>query len=44
MDIALCHVWIAARHFGKKVDFTSDQEAQAHPPARDDYVITMKIT
>jgi nitroreductase len=44
MGIALCHVWIAARHFGKKVDFTLDEEAQAYPPAGDDYVVTMKIS
>jgi nitroreductase len=44
LGIALCHVWIAGRHFGKKVDFRSDREAQTHTPAGHDYVITMKIS
>ena len=43
MGIALCHVWIAARRFGKEVEFILDQEAQNNPPAGHDYVITMKI-
>jgi nitroreductase len=43
MGIALCHVWIAAKHFGKGVEFISDQEAQNHPPAGHDYVITLNI-
>jgi nitroreductase len=43
MGIALCHVWITARRFGKEVEFISDQGAQNNPPAGHDYVITMKI-
>ncbi len=43
MGIALCHAWIAARHFGKEVEFSSDQEAQNHPPAGHDYVTTMRM-
>jgi nitroreductase len=43
MGIAICHVWIAAKHFGKEVEFVCDKEAQNKPPAGDDYVITIKI-
>jgi nitroreductase len=43
MGIAICHVWIAAKHFGKEVEFISDKEAQNNPPAGHDYVITIKI-
>ena len=43
MGIALCHAWISASHFGKGVDFTSDQEARTHPPDGHDYAVTMKI-
>jgi len=43
MGIAICHVWIAAKHFGKEVEFVNDQEAQNKPPAGCDYVITIKI-
>jgi len=43
MGIAICHLWIAAKHFGKEVEFVKDQEAQNKPPAGHDYVITIKI-
>jgi hypothetical protein len=43
IGIAICHVWIAAKHFGKEVEFISEQEAQNNPPAGHDYVITIKI-
>ena len=43
VGIAIYHVWIAAKHFGKQVEFMSDKEAQNKPPAGHDYVITMKI-
>jgi nitroreductase len=43
MGIAICHVWIAAKHFGKEVEFIGDKEAQNNPPAGCDYVITVKI-
>ena len=43
MGIAICHVWIAAKHSGKEVEFISDKEAQNNPPAGHDYVITIKI-
>jgi len=43
MGIAICHVWIAAKHFGKEVEFVNDQEAQNKPPDGCNYVITIKI-
>lgn len=43
MGIAICHVWIAAKHYGKEVEFISDQEAQNNPPEGHDYVTTIKI-
>jgi nitroreductase len=43
MGIAICHVWIAAKHFGKEVEFISDKEAQNNPPSGHEYVITIKI-
>ena len=43
MGIAICHVWIAAKHFGKEVEFICDKEAQNNPPGGHYYVITMKI-
>ncbi len=43
MGIAICHVWIAAKHFGKEVEFIGDKEAQNNPPSGHDYVITIKI-
>ena len=43
MGIAICHLWIAAKHFGKEVEFIFDREAQNNTPAGHDYVITIKI-
>jgi len=43
IGIAICHVWIAAKHFGKEVEFISDKEAQNNPPPGHDYVITIKM-
>jgi nitroreductase len=43
MGIAICHLWIAAKHFGKEVEFIGDKEAQNNPPAGHYYVITIKI-
>jgi nitroreductase len=43
MGIAICHVWIAAKHFGKQVEFINDREAQNNPPSGHEYVITIKI-
>jgi nitroreductase len=43
MGIAICHLWIAAKHFGKEVEFIGDKEAQNNPPSGHDYVVTIKI-
>ena len=43
IGIAICHVWIAAKHFGKEVQFVADKEAQDNLPAGHDYVITIKM-
>jgi nitroreductase len=43
MGIAICHVWLAAKHLGKEVEFISDKEAQNNPPSGHEYVITIKI-
>jgi nitroreductase len=43
MGIAICHVWVTAKHFGKQVEFIDDQEARNKPPAGHDYVISIKI-
>ena len=43
MGIAICHVWIAAKHFGKEVEFIDDQEARNNPPDGHDYVVTIRI-
>lgn len=43
MGIAICHVWIAAKYFGKEVEFICDKEAQNNPPGGHYYVITIKI-
>jgi hypothetical protein len=43
MGIAICHVWIAAKHFSKEVEFINDKEAQNNPPSGHKYVISIKI-
>jgi len=43
MGIAICHVWIAAKHFGKEVGFISDKGAQNNPPDGREYIITIRI-
>jgi nitroreductase len=43
MGIAICHMWIAAKHFNKEVEFICDKEAQNNPPAGHEYVISTRI-
>ncbi len=43
IGIAICHVWIAAKHFGKEVEFIRDKEAQNKPPTGHEYVISTRI-
>jgi len=43
IGIAVCHVWLAAKHLGKEVEFINAKEAQNNPPSGCAYVITIKI-
>ncbi len=43
IGISICHMWLAAKHFGKEVEFISDEEARNHPLDGREYVITIKI-
>jgi nitroreductase len=43
MGIAICHVWLAAKHFGKEVEFIGDKEAQNNAAEGHQYVMTMRI-
>ncbi len=43
IGITVCHIWMAAKHFGKEVEFMIDQEAQNNPPEGHDYVMTIRI-
>lgn len=40
VGIALCHMWLAAAHEGKKVEFVIDHTAEAAPPKGFSYVAT----
>jgi nitroreductase len=43
MGIAMCHLWIAARHFGKNVKFVTDKGAVENPPAGYYYTVSAII-
>ncbi len=43
MGIAICHLQIAAEHFGKKAIITADKKADAKPPGGFKYVASLKI-
>jgi nitroreductase len=43
MGIAICHLWMAAKHFGKEVEFVEDKEAKNNPPPGLEYAITIKL-
>lgn len=43
IGIAMCHLWIAAKHFGRTVEFINDQYAQNNSPAGYYYITTAKI-
>ena len=43
MGIAICHLWIAAEHFGKDIEFIADQTAQNAQPAGYYYITSMHI-
>ncbi len=43
MGIPICHMWIAAKQFGKEVEFVEDKEAKNNPPPGLEYAITIKV-
>jgi nitroreductase len=43
VGIALCHMWLAANHEGKKVEFAIDRTTEAAPPKGYSYVASMII-
>jgi nitroreductase len=43
VGIALCHMWLAAEHAGRKVDFTRDVMAADDAPKSHTYIATMKF-
>lgn len=42
MGIAICHIWLAAKHQGKEPEFLSDPEAKNNVPAGYYYTLTVK--
>ena len=42
--IALCHLWLAATHGGKTVEFRNDRPSNAKPPRKYSYVASMTIS
>lgn len=43
MGIALCHIWVAAKHFGKDLEFSKNKTAQENPPKGYYYNSTITI-
>lgn len=43
MGIAICHIAIAAKHFGKQVEFVTDKSAQDNHPKGYYYITTVKL-
>jgi len=43
VGIALCHIWLAALNQGKHIEVICDPDAQAYPPTKYDYLLTLKI-
>ncbi len=41
--IALCHIWLAASHLGKKVDAIKDSQAEKNAPSGRSYVASLRI-
>lgn len=44
IGIAICHLWIAAEHFEKKVEALWNKEASSNPPSGHYYITSLKIT
>lgn len=43
MGIAICHLEIAAEHFGKKIEIVSDETAKMNHPKGHEYVASLKM-
>ncbi len=43
IGIGICHLWIAARHFGKDLECIIDREAAANSPAGYYYIVSLLI-
>jgi hypothetical protein len=43
MSIGICHLWIAAKYFGKNLKFTVDKEASEKSPAGYYYIVSLII-
>jgi len=43
MGIAMCHLQIAAEHFGKKTEIVFDKEAENNPPKGYYYIASLKV-
>jgi hypothetical protein len=43
MGIALCHLWVAARHGGREPVFYQDEEAAAAPPRGFVYTLSVRL-
>jgi nitroreductase len=43
IGIALCHLWIAAKHFSKNTEFISDKTAQNNAPSGRYYITSLKV-
>jgi hypothetical protein len=41
--IAICHIWMAAEHGGKRVEFVRDEEAARNGPGGKIYVLSLRI-
>ncbi|AOT71226.1 nitroreductase family protein [Geosporobacter ferrireducens] len=43
MGIAICHIWLAAKHFGKDIQLICNKEAEDHAPKGYDYIVTVEV-
>ena len=43
MGIAICHLWLTAKHLGKNVEFLSDRAAKDSSPKGYYYITTLKV-
>jgi hypothetical protein len=43
VGIAICHLQIAAEHFGRKTAIVFEEEKDRKPPRDSEYVVSLKI-